>query len=346
MTRFLSWRLCQDKGVQWVQEHIVNFADDFHVSWTGQTEISMHKAVRDMADVLAILKDFCLRINLGKSAAIIRVTGPDLGAVQKHYITRRAGGVYLKRSTRQGRTYHAPIVKGWDYLGAAVSDPFDSDTVRRRVKAADHAFAKLRTVLGRRRSLSLRQRLAVYDACVQSTLLYAILAVGVGAGEAKQVHYMTMRHSRYITHSPRHITHESNEALCRRLGGLPLIGLKQVWERKCRAWTRRRPVLHDQDIMWGTPQYPDIFPTPCSCRQDWGHNARMQNCFHTSHALKTHCARVHQDVVLASTQDRTFQPSRDAVPGSRQCSHCMACFNRCDNLAYHIQSLQCKPTTC
>ena len=79
MTRYLLWRLCQSKGVKWVQEHIVNFADDFHVSWLSQTEISMHQVVRDMADVLAILEDFCLRINLGTSAAIIRFTGQTLG---------------------------------------------------------------------------------------------------------------------------------------------------------------------------------------------------------------------------------------------------------------------------
>ena len=47
------------------------------------------------------------------------------------------------------------------------------------MKAADHAFAKLKSVLGNR-TLPLNQRLRVY---VASTLMYRVLAVGMGPWE-------------------------------------------------------------------------------------------------------------------------------------------------------------------
>ena len=205
-----------------------------------------HKATRDVADLLDALESAGLTLNLAKSAAMFKATGPKLKSFCKTHVMRRADGVYLKCATRAGKTYHVPLVKKWDYLGAILSyAAVESDTVLRRIRAADHAFTKLRQVLGSRRSLSLAQRLSVYDACVQSTLFYGILAVGVTPADAKQIHYMTMCHLRFIAHSSRHITRESNVELCTRLGRpLPIGTLHQVWERKCKAWHCRRDQLH------------------------------------------------------------------------------------------------------
>ena len=228
-----------------------------------------------------------------------------------------------------------PLVKRWDYLGAILSyTAYASDTVQRRVKAADHAFSKLRQVLGSRRSLSLAQRLFVYDACVQSTLLYGILAVGVTPTAAKLIHYMTMRHLRFIANSPRHITRESNVELCTRLGRpLPLGALHCVWERKCRAWQSRREQLLLQDILHTVPSYPDLVPTLTSLAfAGLGLPVRMRQSGSVRHAteasrmpqlsgLLTHCARPH------------LPPTRDAKPGSWECAHC--------HLAYHIERGAC-----
>ena len=207
---------------------------------------------------------------------------------------RRADGVFLKCSTRSGKTYLVPLVKKWDYLGATLSYvTHAADTVSRRVRAADHAFSKLKQVLGARRSLPIHQRLAVYDACVQSTLVYAVFATGIGASEARMIHYMMMRHLRYIAQSPRHITRESNEQLCQRLGRpLPLATLHHVWEKKCRAWKQRREVLGPQDLVLSVPPYPDLLAAQDSrrcqhrrrcgnARHAAGHLPRPKPCGHT-----------------------------------------------------------------
>ena len=89
MARYLLWQFARKKGVSWIHSHVINSADDYHLSWIADSEVSLHRAVRDVADFLNMLEDAGLKINLWKSAAIICVVGPRLRAVQQNCITRR-----------------------------------------------------------------------------------------------------------------------------------------------------------------------------------------------------------------------------------------------------------------
>ena len=356
VTRYVLLKLASSRGaggLEWIQSHILNYADDYHGSWVGHSEISMHQAVREAAEFLSALEDAGLQLNLQKSAAMLKVAGPKERAFYKNYVMRRADGVFLKCSTRSGKTYLVPLVKKWDYLGATLSYvTHAADTVSRRVRAADHAFSKLKQVLGARRSLPIHQRLAVYDACVQSTLVYAVFATGIGASVARMIHYMMMRHLRYIAQSPRHITRESNEQLCQRLGRpLPLATLHHVWEKKCRAWKQRREILGPQDLVLSVPPYPDLLaalnhliPTgleTVSASTPMWQCPTCRRAFATAKALRTHCARAHSTADVPEAEPCTFQPTRDAKPGTWDCAHCHATFPKYANLAYHIERRAC-----
>ena len=65
VTRYSLWKLAQAKGIHWVQTHITNFADDYHLAWAGSSEIFFHRATREMAEFFELLESFGLRINLG-----------------------------------------------------------------------------------------------------------------------------------------------------------------------------------------------------------------------------------------------------------------------------------------
>ena len=249
------WRLIQQKGVEWLQTHVTKFADDFHACWSGNTECSLHRAVKEVAEILSLLEGFGFQLNLQKSFVTIKVSGKRASAFNKNYVVRRTDGVFLKSCSRDGKTFKVPIVARCDYLGAVLSyTHFERDTVARRVKAADYAYSRLKQVLGCRRQLSLKQRLEVYDTCVLSTLRHGIFTAGFGTSEARAIHALIMRHLRFIACSPRHITHESNEHLCARLDRLtPLAWLRHTWEGKSRSWQLRRTTLDTQDIVMQTP---------------------------------------------------------------------------------------------
>ena len=340
-----------------MQQHVANYADDFHLSWEGVTEHELCKAVREAAEVLHLQEAHHFQLNLSKSAVILRVEGPRKHGFHKQYVAKRCDGVYLKCAAREGQVFRVPMVKSWGYLGAIIGyGNFQRDTLTRRLTAAEHAFQRLKPVLGSRRVVPLKHRVQVYNACVMSTLQYAIFASGFGAGEVARIHGMIMKHLRYIAGSPRHITHERNDCLCHRLGqSLPAVELYNVWERKCRAWRARLIGLTTEDILHLTPCYP-AFPELTHCplpgttpSASLGEMADQFSCrfcerlFATSQARNTHESRVHRSQVQAHRDlAESFDPARDAVPGTWQCAHCLIQFKRRLNLSRHIAQGACR----
>ena len=284
----------------------------------------------------------------------MKVDGPRTHILNKHHILRRKDGVYLKCATKDGLEFRVPVVKSRGYLGAIISyGNYQNETLQRRLQAAELSFTRIKTVLGCRRVIPLWQRLRVYSVCVTSALQYAIFASGFGPTEVAKTHGVCMRHLRYIAHSPKHITRESNEQLCDRLGRqLPVVELYATWERKCRSWMARRAQLPEQDIQHQTPCYPPFPLTPqvyllgglhvaddaeetYSCRFREGR-------FTSSQARNTHEPRVHKQATKeVKGKAEAFSPSRDAVPGTWQCAHCLVKFQRCLNLSRHITRAAC-----
>ena len=115
--------------------------------------------------------------------------------------------VFLRCSSREGRTYRISIVSKCGYLGATLSyGKYEQDTVQRRIKAAEFADRHLKTVLRERGAVPLHQRLCVYETCVLSTLKHGIFAAGFGQTEARTMHGMIIRHFRHMANSLRHRT--------------------------------------------------------------------------------------------------------------------------------------------
>ena len=132
ITRFIMWKMSQRKGLKWVQDHRLNFADDWHISWTGHTDTAIYRAVKEAAEILAMLEDHGFEINLAKSAAVIKLAGPRLRSFNRNYIARRKEDLYLKCSLSPDKTYWIPV--------ASKYKNFEADTVQRRLCVAEHAW--------------------------------------------------------------------------------------------------------------------------------------------------------------------------------------------------------------
>ena len=268
ITRHVLLHLRQLKGHSWVQTHLTNFADDFHVCWAGRSEQELHRAVKEAAEILNLFEGFGFELNLQKIVVIMKITGQRAHAFHNNFATKRSEGVFLKCGLPGGKQYELPLVSKCDYLGTTLTyTRYEADTVARRIQAADMAYKRLRAVLSCKRVLSLKQRLEVYQTCVLSTLKHGIFASGFHQGEAKAIHGLIMRHLRHMAGSPRHITRETNEHLCSRIGmPTPYEWIRKTWETKCRAWTRRRQAVGKQDITYTVPEYPNlltaILPAP------------------------------------------------------------------------------------
>ena len=214
----------------------------------------------EAAEVLEMLADHKFLINLFKSAVILKVTGAKQHAFARNYVSRRQDGVFLTCRAPSGAEVEVPIVRTRGYLGATISyGNFERATLDRRLQVAEHAYKRLKPVLGCRRGVPLALRVQVYQVCVVTTLHFAIFAAGFGEQEVTRIHRTLMRHLRCIALSPRHITHETNQNLCWRLEkdtprlekDTPAGELERVWTAKSEAWQQRRERLK-------TPPYPSF----------------------------------------------------------------------------------------
>ena len=113
-------RLVQQKGLSWLQQHMVNFADDNHLSWQGSNEQQPYKAVNEAAEVLELLTDLGFHINFAKSVVMLRIVGQKERAFRRNHIIQSQGGMFLRN------TYRIPVVQKWDYLGAVVGYPAEA----------------------------------------------------------------------------------------------------------------------------------------------------------------------------------------------------------------------------
>ena len=245
ITRYVLLQLIRRKGIVWVQNHITIYADGWHLRWSGVSEQMFHRAAGEAAEILELLTELGFEINLTKSVAVLKLVGSRAKAFSKTFVRKHRDGTALKCTTKTGTVFNIPIVRKCDYLGAVIGyEQPVRDTVCRRIKAAEYTFKRLQPVLGDRRTLTLQQRLAVYDTCVSSTLTYATLAAGPGRADLLRIHAVVIRHLRHMARSPRHVTHESNLALCDRLGrSLPLLWVRGTLEKKQAAWSVRRQRL-------------------------------------------------------------------------------------------------------
>ena len=94
IARYVMMRLLQQKGLSWLQQRMVNFADDNHLSWQGSSEQQLYKAINEAQEALELLTDLGFKINFAKSVVMIRIV-----AFRKNHVVKCQDGMYLKCST-------------------------------------------------------------------------------------------------------------------------------------------------------------------------------------------------------------------------------------------------------
>ena len=260
------------KGLSWVQEHVVVYADDFILKWSLHSVTDLQRALQEAAEFISALEDFGLQVSTDKSAALLEITGGGRAHVHQRFVRKKQSKRHLVCKCSQAVTspdlghdsytskvYWLPIVTKFNYLGATIGykQP-ERDTLDRRIAAAQHAFNRLRPVLHAYRTHSLRARVQLYFATIWPTVTFGILEAGIQQQGARKVHGMVMRHLRSISRSPVHVTHESNLALLSRLQlQAPLDKLCGLWKSKVQAWHTRQNNLPIDDICKQVPPYPD-----------------------------------------------------------------------------------------
>ena len=349
-TIFILDKIAKAKGLQWLQKHVVVYADDFILRWSIHDLAQVQTALREAAEFLHVLESHGLQVNMGKSAALLELVGGGRNQVTKRFIRRRKDQRFLVCKSLNEHRYDLPLVKKFNYLGATISyQCHERETMNRRLEAARYAFNRLKPILHDFRNHSLRSRLHLYRACIWSTATYGILEAGLQQQGATRLHGLVMKHLRSIARSPSHITHESNHDLLARLRvKAPLDELHDLWVTNVARWQERRHALTADDICMHIPPFPDLASVLSGTLRM---NTQAVEVVTTSHPRQTcdQCSQTFQNLQelkrhqrqVHKTGPRTlrpelFDPLRDALTGTWNCAHCHAKLQDRRSLRSHI----------
>ena len=125
-------------------------------------------------------------------------------------------GSFISVGTPQ-QPIELPLVKVVTYLGIQLSyGNLELQTCNFRLRAAKLVRQRLLRIL-HSSGLRIRVRLQLHGACVRSSLLFGIHAVGVNLAVMKRLEAADARFVRAIARDPVHLTRTSNSVLFRRL---------------------------------------------------------------------------------------------------------------------------------
>ena len=200
-------------GPEWCKQHSNWFADDALLQAIVHSEEELRHHIRAISKALWVLQKLGMSIAAPKSAVLLHLGGTAAKKVKAKIVQLHNQKQHVIFQ-HDDQTWRLPVVAQHDYLGATLSYTRMEDlTATRRIKAAQASFERLKTVLTHK-ALALRTRLRIWQACVVSSLLYAMPQVGLTPGSAQRIAVSFYRQLRHITRQPVHLTGVSNQRLC------------------------------------------------------------------------------------------------------------------------------------
>ena len=239
--------------LDWIQNMLTLFADDFHAAWEFATEVELEQSLRQIYDLITALKDLGLRINMDKTQVLLHLRGIRAPLWRKRLLRNLGGKMVMKLpfGKSSGReVFHIPVVSHCKYLGIMLSYTKLRDlSVRHRIKISWQRFHNLRP-WWRSSALPLHRRIALWQCMIQPCLMHGLDVLGLTLRGKHVLRVCVLRQVRWIANSPLHILREPNHTLLRRLGLCdPVVQLYYISLRLwCKRWNTLS-VTSSSDIM-------------------------------------------------------------------------------------------------
>ena len=346
-------------GPQWCQKHSTWFADDALFQVMFHSEEDLFQQVRVISKALWVLQQLGMSIAASKSAVLVHLGGTTAKRIKDKLITvhNQKQHVVFQHA---GHTWRLPVATKHDYLGATLSYTSMEDlTATRRIRAAQASFDRLKPVIAHK-ALALTTRLRIWQACVVSSLLYALPQVGLTSGAAQRVAVSFYRQLRHITRQPVHLTGISNLRLCAVHGVTdPIDSLAHSASKQQAKTARLKHTLAAQDARFSedilacetrlaaqlqtilqdrrvghVKDAPQAFPCP-QCDYVAGSKTAL-----TKHRNKVHQAGLQQSSYLDWKAVDRFVHGTNGLP---TCSCCGRDFSSWQQLQRHVFDKVCQP---
>ena len=330
------------------------YADDFLLSRIFHTRAEFLESLRMIPLFISGLASFGLKVNVGKTALLIRMARGEGRALLRQHVCTNSKGTFL--SWLQDKPLYVPIKTSHVYLGCVISFfDFESQTVRRRMDNARNQFSRLRNVLTSSRCLSLKRRARIWRTCVWSTLIYGWACCGCSGFQLSQVLGLVNTQLRAIARSPRHITQTSNAEVYSMLGLPDPIELvtqaaANLHRRLDYSWhttdvVMQNPELHKQ-ATWARERLTDA---TAGCRRleriTPTEGVACPECgiyFDCETSMRKHRSRKHPEANKPALIDiSSLRRESFCIDGMPICRGCGKHFHHTQTLLRHIKNNRC-----
>ena len=286
-----------------------------------------------------------MQVNPEKSKVVVALRGSAAARWLRKHSQRTPEGTFLDLGTP-----HQPLriqqVSQIVYLGVVASySGFEMQTFKHRQKAAAQNRQRLLKLL-HSRLLSQNQRVRLYRACVVSSLLYGLHAVGLTIPVQRLLEATDARALRALVRSPAHLYHETTNSI--RVGlhvPSPSEMLQKLLRKRCLietdhgliAWFRvqlealtgsREAVNSTPEVSLSPSGTPGVACPVCGIV-----------CINRQHML-SRFARRHKTEYQEDQSHRQRTPQwymQHAVNGMPQCRHCLKKFVRFEGFKKHLK---------
>ena len=168
----------------WVQNILTLFADDCWASWLLYSVDDLRRALRELTVLLGTLEDFQMQINYGKTAVLLKFVGKQAKQAL-HDITRLKNGAAHLCVVVKGVERLIPLKEEHDYLGSKVTyHNYREANLEHRIQSGQQRYHAVQRALTGRHVVSSAHRVRLWDACVSTSFLYSLPAVGLSLSPA------------------------------------------------------------------------------------------------------------------------------------------------------------------
>ena len=193
-----------------MKTRVTAFADDVHQGSVFKSYQQLRLEVARIGMMLDILESMGLSLSLEKSFILFEIAGSHSRKIKAALLKREGAQTYLEIPRANGTNSRIPVKRVAAYLGTCLSYATPEQcTFEKRAQCARITFHRLRRWLCTTQ-IALRHRLQLWQACVQSTLMYGLLAVNLTLPTIKQFQQLVFGMYRQITRNHSHRTHETH----------------------------------------------------------------------------------------------------------------------------------------
>ena len=346
----LMYKLAEQTGWDWLTIFNTVFADDWltHCDFTDLSDLTNH--IQNIGYLFDLLLDYNLCINVSKTVAILRATGPALSQLNRRFLHRTKQGIFLKIPRRNGEVTLIRLQSQQVYLGVILKfGSYETLSIRYRLQCARNIAFMLNRWLRGRHGLTTRQKVKLWYQCVFSCLAHGLGHTGLTPHNLRLIDSWCMQQLRGIMRQPAHLTKINHHDFLQtnRITD-PLLTLQHRLDGILKREHQRCSLLQTQDILctWTSHRtaaayhiLTQFIPERRTHLTDIRPIFECIYCnlfFGDPGQLRRHCTRVHG---IREGAYRVMNPSHDSLSGVPTCARCHKSFTSWRNRQRHIEAV-------